>query len=69
MAETAEDQGGGAADPRLEAINDYTLKTLKVCTISLSPLQFVSATSVLNWVITMHPVIIPPIKAMAFAFK
>ena len=32
MAET-EEQGGGTADPRLDAINDYTLKTLKVCEI------------------------------------
>ena len=31
MAESEEQGGGGAtADPRLEAINDYTLKTLKV---------------------------------------
>ena len=31
MAESEEQGGGGATtDPRLDAINDYTLKTLKV---------------------------------------
>ena len=31
MAETEEQGGGTTTDPRLDAINDYTLKTLKVC--------------------------------------
>ena len=31
MADADDDQGGGSADPRLDALCQYTLRTLKVC--------------------------------------
>ena len=45
MAE-AEEQGGGggATDPRMSAINDYTLKTLKVCSVYVSAFIYQSLT-------------------------